>query len=339
MSRYFDSRISGEENSFIRGNLQILRDYCLRSGKRIRPLLVIAAYQGYASGPVTAGIVDVAAAAEVCHASFLVHDDIIDKADTRRGQPSLDRLLQTRLSASNSRTVGYDEGIVFGDILIFASMDLVASADIDPVVKAAVMKESMSTYLKTCWGQALDIFYSKPASVSAQDDAPGAICEMKTAYYTVAGPLLTGLRLSGKYTDAEAEKILRAALPLGRAFQIRDDLLGVFGDEASIGKSPDSDLAEGKYTLLVQRAVSSLSDSDTPEFLRLFSAQQSSADDISKMRAFIVRSGAKTWCIKEALDCIAASRIHIAELSMYGENRDILYGLCDVVSDVACLTD
>lgn len=335
--RYFDRKIESEKNGFIRESLPLLKEYCLRPGKRIRPLLVLAAYEGYAGSPASGGVIDAAAAAEIMHAAFLVHDDIIDRAETRRGLPTLDRVLQRRLGSARTPLAGHDEGIVFGDILIYASMELLSSAEADPSVKVSVMNEVLDIYRRTAWGQALDIVCSKPRQVRPDDENPAAVSEMKTAYYTIAGPLRTGLRLSGRFTGEEGERITAASLPLGIAFQLRDDLLGVFADEKAIGKSPDSDLAEGKYTLLVQKAVSMMSDADAERFSVLFSVDAPSASDVAHMRSLIEKSGAKEACADEVLRMVNEARGRIGELSIGGDGKEFLCGLCSLIGDISAI--
>ena len=337
IARYFDAKIACEKNAFIRECLPLLKEYCLRPGKRIRPLLVLSAFEGYSARSAVEGMIDIAAAAEIMHAAFLVHDDIIDRAETRRGLPTLDRVLQRKLGSARTPLAGHDEGIVFGDLLIYASMELTGSADIDPALKVSVMNETLDIYRRTAWGQALDIVCSKPEQVRADDVNPAAVSEMKTAYYTIAGPLRTGLRLSGKFTEEEGQRITRASLPLGIAFQLRDDLLGVFADEQAIGKSPDSDLAEGKYTLLVQKAVSMMSGSDAGRFNALFSGEAPSASDVAEMRSLIEKSGAKDFCAEEVGRMVSDARMKIDELSIRGEGKEFLCGLCSLIGDISAI--
>ena len=335
VARYFDGKIASEKNAFISGNIPLLREYCLRPGKRIRPLLVLAAYEGYSGSYASGAVIDVAASAEVMHASFLVHDDIIDRAQTRRGLPTMDRLLGEKYHSAHNPHIGTDCGIVFGDLLIYAAMELVSSAAIDPVIKVSVMSEVLDIYRQTAWGQALDIVHSKPSSVSAGDDAPSAISEMKTAHYTIAGPLRTGLILSGKYSVEEARKLTLASVPLGIAFQLRDDLLGVFGSAGKIGKSPDSDLAEGKYTLLVQDAVSSMNESDRMTFTGIFSKAELSASEVSLLRLLIVKSGARERCLGEVERLVSAASERIGDLSIGGAGKEFLCGLCGLIGDMS----
>jgi geranylgeranyl diphosphate synthase type I len=332
---YFDAKMLSEENSFIRGNIPVLKEYCLRPGKRIRPLLVIAAYEGYCGRNASAAVIDIAASAEIMHASFLVHDDIIDRAQTRRGLPTMDRLLQKKFFSDHNPLVGHDCGIVYGDLLIFAAMELVSSAAIDAQIKVSVMNEVLDIYRRTAWGQALDTVSSKPASFSAEDTAPSAISEMKTAYYTIAGPLRTGLFLSGRHSEDEAEKLTRASVPLGIAFQLRDDLLGVFGSAEKTGKSPDSDLAEGKYTLLVQDAVLSMGDAERKMFAELFSKTEPTAPDIAMMRLLIVKSGARERALREVQSLVSAARERIDALSIGGPGKEFLCGLCGLIGDMS----
>ena len=340
VSSYFITKNVQEKYEFINKSLDILRDYCLRPGKRIRPLLVIAAYEGYsgmdASG---SGVISVAAASELCHASFLVHDDIIDKAMLRRGLPSMNSLLDEELMTSmQKKSAGSDVGIVFGDILLFNAVELVAGADVDPSVRCSLMKEMTTVYQKTAWGQALDIIYTKPAQIVSSDYAPGAISELKTAYYTIAGPLLWGLRLSGKFCDAESQKIMDFALPLGTAFQLRDDLIGVYGNEKDIGKSSDSDLVEGKYTLLVQKAGSLLSAENKNRFERIFSSDLVSQASVSLLRNMITDCGARKWAEDEVARLVSVSKSCISNLSLDNKGTAVLNDLCALIQSIPIAT-
>ncbi|MGL4369346.1 MAG: polyprenyl synthetase family protein [Spirochaetota bacterium] len=335
ISRYYESHPASEID-FVRTGESVLKEYCLRPGKRLRPLLVVAVYLGY-SGEKTVpeGVFDVAAAAEVIHASFLVHDDIIDKADTRRSFPSMNRLLHTMYASSSfNAAVGYDEAIIFGDQLIFGAMDMISRAKLDPEMKCGLMAQMNETCRMTAWGQALDVLYTKPQMISPDDGIPGAIGEMKTAYYTITGPMLLGLRLSGCYCDGEAGIIREASLSLGAAFQLRDDLLGVFGDEKNTGKPNDSDLAEGKYTLLVQKAWSLLDGQDKKSFEQIFSLQSLSGQDLSALRSLIVKSGAREWAMAELKKQADFSRRLFSTLSADDAAKSVISDLCDFISAI-----
>jgi len=331
ISSYYDGKINQSQFDVITDALTDVKEYCLRPGKRIRPLLVVAGYTGYSGiEDVPDSVIDVAAAIEIFHSYLLVHDDIIDKAVTRRGGKSLHRALQDRYyPATGLPSIGVDEAIIFGDVMCFHAFEIVNNADIDSALKKELTSVMISTYEMTAWGQALDIYHTKPKKITKDDRAPLSISEFKTAYYTISNPYIMGMVIAGKDSRAERKAIEKFALPLGIAFQLRDDLLGVFGAEATIGKSADSDLAEGKYTMLVQKTVELLDKNQQKDFINRISLpnDKMTESDIVKLREYIESSGAKK-IVRERIETMYKDAIIAIEKT--GASDDIKSLLLDI---------
>jgi geranylgeranyl diphosphate synthase type I len=253
LMEYFDKKIGATKG--IRRELYCdLKEYCTREGKRIRPLIFLAGFMEYSQERgKTSEAVKIAAALELMHSFLLIQDDIIDRADMRRGKPALHVIAAKKYSRfSKNPSLGSDVAIVMADILFSLALEIIAGANFDGAVKDSFLRLFSETYERTAYGQMLDVLYSRPKSIPPAD-AAGEISSEKTAYYTVVYPLLMGYVLSGGGNKKEIEKIHDFALPIGMAFQVRDDVLGVYGKTDMTGKPSDSDIEEGKLTMLVQK--------------------------------------------------------------------------------------
>ncbi|MGP3690259.1 polyprenyl synthetase family protein [Streptomyces sp. IBSNAI002] len=229
----------------------LLRAFLLAGGKRIRPVLCVAGWYAAGGRGDDAGVVRVAASLEMFHAFALIHDDIMDGSMLRRGRPTVHRALADR---HGDARLGVNIAILIGSLALAWSDELVNGAVLAPGRRraAAGLTDTMRT--EVMYGQYLDLTTQNAFS----SDVEGAlrIARYKTASYTFERPLQIGAALAG--ADRELQADLGAfALPLGEAFQLRDDLLGVFGDPARTGKSAAEDLREGKQTALVALAMRS----------------------------------------------------------------------------------
>lgn len=220
-------------------------------GKMLRPRLVLAAHDGL-GGTDRAAALRAAAATELLHTGFLIHDDVIDRDWTRRGAPNVAAAFRAAAveegrSAPTAEHYGTSAAIITGDLAIAGAVDLAWSASDDPAVAralAGVMAEAVSA---TAAGELMDVELA--AAERGDVEAVLAMYEAKTSVYTFCTPLQAGAVLAG--ADAPVVTALRrAGLALGVAFQIADDLLGTFGDAGTTGKSVASDAREGKQTVL-----------------------------------------------------------------------------------------
>jgi geranylgeranyl diphosphate synthase, type I len=334
----YESKIKLARFPVISESLDMVGEYCLRPGKRIRPILVIAGFLGYSKADdVPESVIDVAAAVEIFHSFLLVHDDIIDKAETRRGGKSLHQLMQERYySETHSGSIGIDEAIIYGDIMCFHAFEIVLKAEIDPLIKTHLLSFMTETYEMTAWGQALDIYYTKPLKIDYNDSIPLSISEYKTAYYTICNPFIMGLILSGRDTAERRNAIEGFALPLGIAFQLRDDLLGVFGKIDKIGKSAESDLLEGKYTVLIQKTVEKLDADNRKIFESLFtkSREMMTEENITQLKNLIIQSGSREIVLDLVHKLVGEGSGSVNQCGAKTYIRDLLLDISDLINNV-----
>ncbi len=256
----------------------LLREFCLRPGKRIRPLLLLLGCMGHGTR-ITPEHLRVAAVIEIMHAFLLIHDDIVDRAETRRGGPSFHRMLDDRLG------IGYGTGgaIVAGDMLAFDCLSYLCSEACAGAVTLPFLSLFAQCYARTSAGQCHDIIAE---SVSDPEDARAALrtAEFKTAYYTMIYPFSMGAHLAG--VDAYTN-IREALYPLGICFQLRDDIIGTFGEASEAGKPVLTDLEQSKNTMLIASGLEMMNSVDKRLFLDIFKKRKKNKDEIETLRRLL----------------------------------------------------
>jgi geranylgeranyl diphosphate synthase type I len=234
---------------------ETLRDFVLCGGKRLRPAFGYWGYRG-AGGTDTDEVVHGLASLELLHACALIHDDVMDCSDTRRGEPAVHRrfaeLHTQRGWGGDPEAFGRSAAILLGDLALGWSAEMFAGcgAPADRLVAAGPVYDEMRTEVMA--GQYLDMLTQTDKGEPSRDRA-SQVARYKSAKYTVERPLHLGGRLAGA-DDALLAAYSAFGLPLGEAFQLRDDVLGVFGDPSETGKPAGDDLREGKRTYLVAAA-------------------------------------------------------------------------------------
>lgn len=230
-------------------SLKKINDLFLKSfdgGKYIRGTLVKLGLElSYPSNFSNPSVLKIAAAFEILHTSLLIHDDIIDKSLIRRGKPTLH-------SAFKNSHYGISQAICLGDIGFFIAAKIISETNLKENIKNKILSYFSQVTLDTILGQMLDI-KSSYEKIKKEKDVL-TIQRLKTAYYTISGPLSTGAML-GKENANQLKAIKKFGENLGIAYQIKDDMLGIFGDEKIIGKPIMSDVAENKNTLLIVYAL------------------------------------------------------------------------------------
>ncbi|WP_102192723.1 polyprenyl synthetase family protein [Microbacterium aurantiacum] len=241
---------------------------------------------------------DLCAALEIFQSAALVHDDLIDNSDTRRGRPAAHRALErAHLEAGwtgDADSFGRASAILLGDLLVAWSDDLMEAGIADHPHAATVRAEYARMRRDVTTGQFLDI-----AEESAWSVNPGAthaeralrVVSLKSARYSIEQPLLLGASLAG--ADAgQLAALRRFGHPLGMAFQLRDDVLGVFGDAAVTGKPAGDDLREGKRTVLIALTREALDASPRNLLDELLGDAALTDGQVSSLQATIADSGA-----------------------------------------------
>lgn len=280
----------------------------LAGGKRLRAQFAILGYRSVAEldfalplGEAEDRALDVAAALELFHAAALIHDDVIDRSDTRRGRPAVHRqfsgLHERERWRGDAAHFGLSGAILLGDLLQSWADELFHRAcDATPDRAAARSSRLHFNRMRSevACGQYLDVLEEQRLRFpeeSEQLERSTRILIFKSAKYSVEAPLLIGAALAGA-TAAQERALSEFGLPIGVAFQLRDDLLGVFGDESLTGKPAGDDLAEGKRTVLVTLARGGLPVTQQRVFDELLGDPTLDREQIDMMQRTIRGSGA-----------------------------------------------
>jgi geranylgeranyl diphosphate synthase, type I len=276
----------------LRPYVDVNHEFTLRGGKRFRAILVLAGYH-LATGRAPRPALPAAAGLEHFQSWMLIHDDIIDHSEERRGGPAVHRSLTAEHRASgregSSEEYGVGIGITLGDLEEPFTVEAILKTPAPPAARLAALAEYVRMTRLTAYGQLLDIRNGTlpPADVSERDVLD--VHRLKSAIYTVVAPLRIGALLGGSrpaaLTDIEA-----AGTDLGIAFQLRDDVLGAGFDADESGKSAN-DLVEGKRTLLVVRAWAKGSAEDRARLLRVLGNPQAVPEDVERAREVLRSTG------------------------------------------------
>jgi geranylgeranyl diphosphate synthase type I len=306
--------------------LVALRELVLAGGKRLRPAFCHWAYVGAGGSANDPLVVNAGAALELLHTFALVHDDVMDGSSRRRGQPAIhERFIGLHDGMSwrgEARRFGEGTAILVGDFAFVYADQLFGDA---PPVARRVFDELR---LELCVGQYLDLVGT--ASRSSDPAEASRIARYKSGKYTVERPLHLGAALAGRL-DELCAVLSAVGLPLGEAFQLRDDLLGVFGDESATGKPVGDDLREGKLTPLVAAAAARV-DAAGARSLQRLGRHDLDDDEISSLQELLVDCGARDEIERSIEDLVARSLSALAEAPITPEARISLEELAAFVA-------
>jgi geranylgeranyl diphosphate synthase type I len=261
-------------------------------GKRFRASFCWWGHHAVARPADEDALVRACASLELLHASALVHDDYMDASDSRRGRPSTHRTFESEHRSAGWRgdpeQYGASGAILLGDLLLSWSEELLRRCGLPLPVVAPALEVFDLCRAEVIAGQFLDV--SAQARGRADVDAAMTVLRYKSAKYSIERPLHLGAALAGASADTLAD-LSAFGLPLGEAFQLRDDLLGVYGDPAATGKPAGDDLVEGKRTVLVALALDAAPASDAALLDQSLGSPLSPAD-VERLRGIIDASGA-----------------------------------------------
>ena len=272
--------------------------HLLRGGKRLRAAFLYWGHRA-AGRPDSDALVRLASAMELFQAAALIHDDVMDDSDTRRGMPAAHRALATahrdRDWAGDHDRFGLAGAVLAGNLCLTWTDAVYASCGLDPadLERGRPVFDRMRTQLMA--GQFLDVVESMRPWTGLPDTErvhrADRVIRYKSAKYTIEHPLLIGATTGG--LDAHGtEALSRYGLDLGRAFQLRDDLLGVFGDPEETGKPAGDDLREGKRTVLLAHALAGIDDVSRGRVESLLGRSDLDGDQVDELRSLISGSGA-----------------------------------------------
>jgi geranylgeranyl diphosphate synthase, type I len=307
--------------------LSSLRDLVLAGGKRLRPAFCHWAFVGAGGDPSDINVINAGAGLELLHTFALVHDDVMDASLRRRGMDAvhvqfIDEHKRNDWRAEDRR-FGEGVAILVGD-LAFVYADLLM-ADLPREAQAIFTELRIEVNI----GQYLDLLGTVRGAPSVE--AARRICTFKSGKYTIERPLHLGAALAGRHQEFDAA-LSGYGLPLGEAFQLKDDLLGALGDEALTGKPVGDDLREGKPTALVARTLSAASPSQR-QVLDRIGYTDLTPEEIVAIQTIMVETGASTVVERQIgeLRDVAISAIKTSGLTK--EAVDALVELAFYVTD------
>jgi len=283
---------------------------CTAGGKRFRPRMVVSAYQ-MLGGTDLGNVAELAAAFELLHTALIVHDDVIDRDFTRRGIPNVSGRYRTLaetagVPADGASHIGFSAGVIAGDLALSNAYRLLERVQAPPTTRRRLGDILDEAVFASAAGEFLDIESAlDPAMPSLEHIVHMA--RLKTSVYSFEGPLQAGAVLAGADEDL-IERLGRFGQDAGIAYQIADDLLGVFGNETRTGKTNWGDLREGKRTALMSYMAA------RPEWESIASLvghPGMSAADAEYVRGILVDSGARDYSADLAADYAARARTHL----------------------------
>ncbi len=303
-----------------------IKDFTLRPGKRIRPLLLILSYLGYnkAGRKPSPSIYNASTCIEFLHNFMLIHDDIIDESSLRRGKPTLHKLLAKAVKSNNSDKLGSNLSIVAGDIVYALAIDAFLLIDEEPKRKEAALKRFIKTAAFTAMGEFIDIVHGVEKVQRISETDVFLNYTMKTAKYTFECPLVIGAILAGA-GKRDIGLLSRFGILIGQAFQIQDDIIGIFGSQKNIGKSILSDLAEFKKTILVCHAYNTLKPKPRRRFIQYFEKEKKIYSDLVAVRKIFIDIGSLSYSLHKIQFLLSEAETIITKLHIKDSYRHLIW--------------
>lgn len=263
--------------------IEAVEDLTMRGGKRLRPLAIYAGFR--ATSPQVSeydwqAILTLGAAIELLQTYLLIQDDWMDDDEQRRGGPSTHVALTRKF---NDPRLGASLAILAGDVGMGFAVELLHATQFPPNRTYEALRTFNDMHMEVVFGQQLDLLAHEDVSLTQH---------LKTGSYTMRGPIALGALLADA-SEAQLQALMKFAQPLGVAFQLRDDLLSMFGDPATTGKPAGHDLREGKHTALVAEARRLLSASDRACLDAVLGDRNASAEAVQATMAMLDYSGAR----------------------------------------------
>jgi geranylgeranyl diphosphate synthase type II len=299
-------------------------------GKRFRPRMVFAAYEALGGTDLEAAAY-VGSAFELLHTSLIVHDDVIDHDFVRRGIPNISGTFRSRaLKAGASKEVAEHNGIsaavIAGDLALFNAYRLIDRSGVEDVVRQRLLDVVDDALFASAAGELMDVDFSIAAEMPRVDDIL-TMERLKTAVYSFECPLRAGAILAGASDDV-VSTMGDFGREIGIAYQIVDDLLGVFGSESETGKTTIGDLREGKRTVLISYATSTV---EWPSIENLIGKPDLSEEEAESVRAVLITSGARDFAQGLARYYANRALARLAEPHIPPRLRAELHAVADAV--------
>lgn len=323
---YFDEKIvaASKIDPIYTRLLTDMQKYILRGGKRLRPTLMILGYRA-AGGEEIEKALDAALALEIFHNFVLIHDDVMDGDTTRYGGPNItgiyERRLRGNLKPERARHTAEAIAILAGELNEAFTFEVLADLDAKPEVKFAMMNHFQRILFETGAGQQLDVLSQTRKQLNLKNI--DKVNFYKTAQYTITSPLQFGVIYQGK-VNGLMESFSEYGRELGEAFQLTDDLLGMFGSSRQTGKPVGSDIREGKQTLLMYYAKRLCKPLQWRAIETRLGKSGLTNEDVKLVRGLLKESGAQAKVAVAAEDHLQKALVLLDKMDIDAETKDLL---------------
>ena len=312
---------------------EYIKDLTLRGGKRVRAALLYYSYLAH-GGKNKKEALKVSMSMEMAETFLLIHDDIMDDDRLRRGGETIHESYEQRAKAKYRNVAngchhfGQSMAMLAGDIACAMSNEIISDCAFENSDIKRAIRELNLTYAIEGYGQALDM-YSEVRDKITKDDVV-LTHKLKTVPYTFDCPVKIGAMLAGR-NNVDIKKLEKYTVPLGVAFQVQDDVLGLFGSEEKLGKPVTSDLREGKKTLLMLDALDRADQNGKDIINQNLGNKRATIKGLKEVREIVEKTGALKESIKFAHELASESAKFIKKQNLKEEGKDFLVNLADYV--------
>ncbi|MFA5840916.1 MAG: polyprenyl synthetase family protein [Candidatus Paceibacterota bacterium] len=334
LKKYFIEKIyqANKIDSITKEAINLIMDYTMSGGKRIRPAFLYYSYLA-AGGENSNEIFKISMSIELLHSFGLIHDDIIDKDASRHGVATIHekyKKIATKYnSAKEKNHFGNSMAIISGDITNSMAHDIIFNTSFPNEVKLKFLNKLEKIIFLTCSGQMLDVTLSYQNKTTEKQILE--MHERKTAHYTFEGPAHLGCILAGA-DKSYINLFSKYALPLGKAFQIKDDIMGVFGNEKEIGKTVGSDIIEGKKTLLVMKALEKGNKKEKLHIIKCLNNKNISKKELEEFRNIIIKTGSLKYSEDLAKSFANEAKKNLVKINFKDNNaKNFFTGVVDYI--------
>jgi geranylgeranyl diphosphate synthase type I len=308
-----------------------IRDLTLAGGKRLRAAFMYWGYIG-AGGKEISKIIEASMSIELTHIFLLIHDDIIDRDDFRHGVSAIhkryENMARRFYKKIDAKHFGDSMAIVAGDIAAAFGNEIIFNSKFKPEIVLKALDKLQNIVTMTVSGEIFDVILEAKGKASEKEVLK--VHENKTAKYTVEGPLQLGAMLAGA-NDEILKSYSSYAVPVGIAFQIQDDILGVFGNEKKLGKPVCSDLREGKQTLLIVKALEKGNSRQKKIIQKLLGNKNVTDKEIEEFRKIIRNTGSLEYSQKLAAKLVENGKKSLDKAKINKEAKEFMVGIADYI--------
>ncbi len=311
--------------------VDVLLDFNLRGGKRLRPAFVVEGYRAVGGEDLDSAY-DASIAIEGSEAYLLIHDDIIDDDVLRRGKPTVHVMymdfLKNKVDESRLKHMGQALALISGDLQAVMNYEWLMRTKFPSELKVKAVRKFNDVLKLTNYGQLLDTMIELMPAEDVREEDVLLVHSLKTSAYTIWGPLQVGAILGGGGEEV-LDGFYNYGYPLGIAFQLQDDILGLYGDEKKTGKPAYSDLKEGKRTLLIVNALRNASPDQKKDLLAVLGKKDLTDEEAEVAREIVKETGSLDYNKELARKFAKQGVSAIENLDIDKEAKDYILGIAE----------